>query len=224
MPRCGKPWPVVLIGLSLLVACDSFDKRDAALQIRERFCDGWPYGCTDSTRVAIEDVAKTRHGRQVKFRVVDRRDRTAVLSAAYFEPRADEWRFLLFENPFKDLFETQASQFDVDKRRLYEQLRELKSAQSWFISIYSRYARTYQELDSVSYKHPELPVKMTVAGDAKSWKAEVSNPVVKCEVDVPRQQLPTCVGLAAANAGSKSGPLSAAFGEEAYRRTRFGKQ
>ncbi len=223
MPRSGRFWPF-LIGLSLLVACDSFDKDEAALQIRERFCGGWPYGCTDSTRVVIEDIEKTRNGRQVKFRVVDREDRTAELSAAYFEPQDDEWRFLLFENPFDDMFDVEAARFDQDRKRFSESLRELKAAQNWFVSIYSRYARDVQELDSVSYKPTDLPIRMTVATDAQSWKGELSNRYVSCQLDIPRQQLPTCVGLAATDAGTDSGPLSRAFGKEPYERTLFGKE
>ncbi len=223
MTRCGRAWPL-LIGLSLLVACDSFKKDEAALQIQERFCGGWPYGCTDSTRVAIENIEKTRHGRQVTFRVVDRKDRTAELSAAYFEPRDDEWQFLLFEDPFDDMFQVEAARFDQDRRTMSESLRQLKAAQNWYLSIYNRYARDVQELDSVSYKPAEPPIRMTVASDANSWKAELSNPFVSCELEVPRQQLPVCVGVAATNAGSDSGPLSHAFGDEAYRQTKFGKE
>ncbi len=223
MPRRGRAWPL-LIGLSLLVACDSFEKDDAALQIRERFCGGWPYGCTDSTRVVIEDVEKTRHGRQVKFRVVDRDDRTAELSAAYFEPQDDEWQFLLFENPFDDMFEIEAARFDQDRKKFSESLRELKAAQNWFMSIYSRYARTLQELDSVSYRPKEPPIRMTVAPDAKSWTGDLSNQFVRCQLEIPRQQLPDCAGLAATHAGTDSGPLSHAFGDEAYRQTKFGKE
>ena len=71
------------------------------MQIRDRFCGGWPYGCTDSTRVEVEGVEKTNRGRQVEFRVVDGDDRSAKLASAYFELDDDVWRFLFFENPFK---------------------------------------------------------------------------------------------------------------------------
>ncbi len=223
MSRRGKAWPLLIV-LSLLVACDSFKKDEAALQIQERFCGEWPYGCTDSTRVVIENIEKTRHGRQVRFRVVDRKDRTAELAAAYFEPRDDEWQFLLFENPFDDMFKAEAARFEQDRKKFSQALRDLKAAQNWYMSIYSRYARDLQELDSVSYKPVDPPIRMTVASDAKSWKAELANPFVSCEFELPRQQLPVCVAVAATHAGSDSGPLSRAFGEEAYRQTRFGKE
>ncbi len=122
------------------------------------------------------------------------------------------------------MFEVEAARFDRDLKKFSESLRELKAAQNWFLSIYSRYARTTQELDSVSYKPKEPPIRMTVDSDAKSWKAELSNPFVSCQLEIPRQQLPGCVGVAAADAGIDSGPLSRAFGEEAVRQTEFGKR
>lgn len=211
MPRSRKLWPFVLCGLGLLVACDSFEKDDAALQIRERFCGDWPYGCTDSTRVELQKVRKTTHGRQVEFRVIDRRDRTATLSAAYFEPREDEWAFLLFEPPFSERFRVERARVDEDSRRFTNLLMELKSAQRWFVTIYGRHARSLAELDSVSYKPADVPIQMTVAGG--SWRAEIVSPYVRCELDASRQQLPSCAGRSAENAGSESGPLATAFGE-----------
>jgi len=211
MPRCRKSWPVVLCGVGLLVACDSFDKEEAALQIRERFCSEWPYGCTDSTRVELGKVRKTRNGRQVEFRVIDRQDQTATLSAAYFEPLRDDWAFLLFEPPFSERFRVERGRVSDDSRRFTDLLMELKSAQRWFLTIYGRHARSLAELDSVSYKPPDVPIQMTVAGG--SWRALIVNPYVRCELDASRQQLPSCVGLSAENAGSESGPLATAFGE-----------
>jgi len=211
MLRRWKSCAMLVAGSALLVGCDSFEKDDAALQIRERFCNEWPYGCTDSTRVVVEKVNETRNGRQVEFRVVDREDETARLSAAYFEPSDDGWGFLLFENPFNDAFKSEASRFASDSRRFDEVLSELKAAQRWFVTIYGRYAQSFAELDSVSYKRPELPLEMDV--DEESWHAEISSSYVQCELEVPRQQLPSCTGLAARNSGTKSGPLSEAFGE-----------
>jgi hypothetical protein len=211
MPRCRKYWPFVLCGVGLLVSCDNFDKENAALEIRERFCDEWPYGCTDSTRVELGEVRKTRSGRQVEFRVIDRQDRTATLSAAYFEPRDDDWAFLLFEPPFSERFRAQASRVSDESRRFTDLLMELKSAQRWFVTIYGRNARSLAELDSVSYKPPDVPIQMTVAGG--SWRAEIVSPYVRCELDASRQQLPSCAGRPAENAGSESGPLATAFGE-----------
>ncbi len=204
---------LALCGLALLVAaCSDFKKSGAALQIRDRFCDGWPYGCTDSTRVVIEKIRKTTHGRQVEFRVVDRRDATASLMAAYFEPRDGEWSFLLFEDPFEDLFEVKVNLIEQDSRRLNEALRELKAAQKWFLSIYGRYAASLEELNSVSYRPPDLPVQLSTDEKGKSWKAEISSDFVRCELDISRQQLPKCAGLSAESAGTELGPLAEAFG------------
>ena len=75
MLRCWKSCAMLVASSALLVGCDSFEKDDAALQIQERFCNEWPYGCTDSTRVVVEKVNETRNGRQVEFRVVDREGR-----------------------------------------------------------------------------------------------------------------------------------------------------
>ena len=203
--------PLVLCGLILLAGCDSFDEDNAALQIRERFCDGWPYGCSDSTYVVIEDVNKTRNGRQVLFRVHDREDETAKLSAAYFEPRGDGWIFLLFEPPFIERFQAAASQVGEDSRTFTDQIMEVKSAQRWFLSIYGRYARSLEELDSVSYKRPHMPLEMAVS--SSDWSAVMRSQYVQCEFDSSRMQLPSCSGLAALNAGVPNGPLSQAFGE-----------
>ncbi len=206
-----KSWP--LLFCVAFAACDSFEKEEAALQIRERFCNDWPYGCTDSTHVVVEEVHKTRHGRQVEFRVVDRRDQTPILLAAYFEPADEEWRFLLFENPFSERFEAQARVVGEDSKRLSRELRKLKSAQNWFVSIYGRFARTVQELDSVSYKLPDLPILMVLEDDGEGWRAEISSRFVKCELDISVQQLPDCIGLSAGNAGMEPGPLAETFGK-----------
>ena len=211
MPRFRQFRPLVLCGLIMLAGCDSFDKDEAALQIRDRFCEGWPYGCTDSTVVVVEKVNKTRNGRQVLFRVHDREDETARLSAAYFEPRGDNWMFLLFEPPFNERFQAEASQVGEDSRTFTDQLMEVKSAQRWFLSIYGRYARSLAELDSVSYKRPDLPIEMTVS--SSNWSAEMRSQYVRCEFDSSRMQLPSCRGLAALNAGVETGPLLTAFGE-----------
>jgi hypothetical protein len=199
-------------GLVLAAGCSGFDKNDAAMQVRERFCNDWPYGCTDSTRVVVDEVHKTNRGRQVEFRVVDREDETTTLSSAYFEPEDNEWSFLFFENPFKDRFQEEATRVSEEIRLYGEQLRELKASQNWFLSIYGRYANSLEELDSVSYKPGKAPIALTAA-NGKEWKAEISSRFVKCQFDGPRQQLPACVGLPAENAGTESGPLSETFGE-----------
>ncbi|UCC71299.1 MAG: hypothetical protein JSV86_13005 [Gemmatimonadota bacterium] len=210
MPRIRRSGLLVLCGLTLLAGCDSFDKDGAALAIRDRFCEGWPYGCTDSTQVFVEKVNKTRNGRQVLFRVRDRADETARLSAAYFEPRGDGWIFLLFEKPFNDRFQAEAGRVGQHSRAFTDHLMELKSAQRWFLSIYSRYARTLAELDSVSYKPPDLPIEMTLSGG--DWRAVMRSQYVRCEFDSGRMQLPSCSGLSALNAGVGDGPLFTAFG------------
>jgi hypothetical protein len=198
------------------MACDSFDKDQAAMEIRDEVCSGWPYGCTDSTQVEVKKVHKTRHGRAVEFQVVDRLDETATLSGAYFEQTGEEeeWEFLLFENPFNDAFKAQATIVEQQSRRFSDELRELKSSQNWFNTIYGRYARSLQELDSVSYKMPDIQINMAVANNDSSWVAEIATRYVKCVLDISRQQLPSCVGLPADNAGTTSGPLSEAFGGE----------
>ncbi len=212
MPRFRQLWPLWFCGLLMVTGCDSFPKEEAAQQIRDRFCEGWPYGCTDSTYVVIEDVNETPNGRDVAFRVRDREDETAKLSAAYFEPRGDEWQFFSFIPPLRDRFQQAASQVGVDSRAFEDQLMEVKSAQRWFLSIYGRYARSLEELDSVSYKRPHMPIEMTVT--SSSWAAVMRSQYVRCEFDSSRMQLPTCTGLAALNAGVENGPLAGAFGEE----------
>lgn len=212
MRRCVTLLSGVAVVLVIAAGCGGLDKEEAALQIRGRFCDGWPYGCTDSTRVVVEKVTKTNRGRQVEFRVVDREDRTAKLSSAYFESSDDAWQFLFFENPFKDRFEAQAARVAEESRLYSEHLRELKKKQSMYNSIYSRFAASLEELDSVSYEPPDLRIVMNVP-DGEGWKAEISSRWVRCEIDVPRQQLPACAGLSAEGAGTKSGPLSEVFGK-----------
>lgn len=213
MRRCaGFPF-VVAVTLMVTAGCGGLDKDEAAAQIRDRFCDGWPHGCTDSTRVVIEDVRKTNRGREVEFRVVDRKDRTANLESAYFESDDGDWRFLFFEDPFKTRFEVEAARIARDGKQLSERLRELKVAQNWYNSIYNRFAVSLEELDNVSYEPPDLPIAMTV-DDGGGWRAEVSSRWVKCEIDVSRQQLPVCAGLSADDAGTESGPLSEVFGED----------
>ena len=212
MPRRLRFRPVVVGALVVAAGCGGFDKEEAALQIRERFCDGWPYGCTDSTRVVVEEVQKTNRGRQVEFRVVDGRDRTAKLASAYFESREETWQFLFFENPFKDHFEMEAARVAEEGRLFSGYLRELKVAQNWYNSIYDRFAESLEELNNVSYEPPDVPIVMNVV-DAQHWRAEISSRIVKCELDISRQQLPSCTGLSAEAAGTESGPLSAAFGE-----------
>ncbi len=210
----SRPWyRVCVASVSLIaVACGGFDKEEAATEIRDRFCSGWPYGCTDSTRVVIEEVQKTNRGRQIEFRVVDGKDRTAKLTSAYFETADESWQFLFFENPFKDRFEAEAARVSEESRLFSEHLRELKVAQNWYNSIYGRFAESLQELDKVSYEPSSLGIIMTVP-DAQHWQAEISSRVVRCELDISRQQLPVCTGLSAEDVGTESGPLSQVFGE-----------
>ena len=191
------------------MGCDSFDKRQAAQEIRDRLCEEWPYGCTDSTRVVVEEVNKTRNGREVEFKVVDGDDETPRLVAAYFEPREENWRLLLFEDPFKSRFRELAGQVDADTRRLRDALSKVNAAQKWFESIYGRYATSLGELDSVSYRSSDVPIEMSTQDGG--WRAEASTRYVRCEVAVPGGPLPRCVGLTAQGAGSDSGPLSTAF-------------
>ena len=208
-----RSFPLLFIGLILLVGCDSFEKDEAALQIRAEFCEGWPYGCTDSTEVVIGDVRETRHGRQVEFRVVDREDETATLEAAYFEQQGDVWDFMLFEPPFSEDYSRQKSRVLDDQRLFDEQLTDLKKAQRWFSTIYGRFAGSLAELDSVSYKPPESGIEMTVTAGGSIWRAEISSRYARCVLEVPRQQLPVCEGLPAPDVGTRDGPLSRAFGK-----------
>jgi hypothetical protein len=210
---CRVRFRQIYVGALVVAAgCGGFDKEEAATQIRARFCDGWPYGCTDSTRVVVEEVRKTNRGRQVDFRVEDGRDRTERLASAYFESDDEAWQFLFFENPFKDRFELEAARVAEESKLFSEHLRELKVAQNWYNSIYGRFAESLEELDNVSYEPPDLPIVMRVS-DGQQWKAEISSRIVKCELDVSRQQLPVCEGLSAEDAGMDSGPLARAFGE-----------
>jgi hypothetical protein len=213
-PQLARVLALALCGSALLAGCGRFDKESAALQIRGQFCEDWPFGCTDSTEVRVEKVNETRHGRQVLFKVVDREDETPVLTAAYFERQDKEWRFLFFEPPFSERFDEEKGQVATVSRRFSEELTEVKRAQNWFLTIYGRYARSLAELDSVSYKPPPTPIIMEVTPDRKSWRAEISSRHARCVLDVATEPLPVCQGLPAANAGSRSGPLSTAFGEQ----------
>lgn len=209
MSRPPITFIVIVCCVAVSAACDSFDKKQAALEIRDRLCEEWPYGCTDSTRVVVEEVSKTRNGRQVEFKLVDGDDETPRLVAAYFEPREEEWSLLLFEDPFKTRFRELAGQVDADTRRLSDALSKVNAAQKWFASIYGRYAASLGELDSVSYRRSEVPIEMSTQDGG--WRAEASTDYVRCEVAVPGGPLPRCVGLSAQHAGSQSGPLSTAF-------------
>ena len=212
MLRCLKYGMLGLAGVTLFAGCDDFDEGEASLQISERICEEWPYGCTDSTVVVIERVNETRNGRQVEFRIVDRLDETGRLSAAYFEREDEEWDLLLFEDPFDDALKVQAGKFAEDSRTYSDALMELKAAQRWFVTIYDRYAQSLQELDSVSYKVPEFPLEMRVGEE--SWRAQIAGDYARCEFDISSQQLPSCVAVPADGAGTPSGPLSSAFGGE----------
>ena len=212
MPRRVRFRPIVVGALVVVAGCGGFDKEEAAMQIRDRFCDGWPYGCTDSTRVVVEEVRKTNRGRQVEFRIVDGKDKTARLASAYFESGDEAWQFLFFENPFKGRFEAEAARVAEESRRFSEHLRELKVAQNWYNSIYGRFAENLEALDNVSYEPPDLPIVLTVL-DGQRWRAEISSRFVKCELDVSLQQLPVCAGLSAEDSGTELGPLSQAFGK-----------
>lgn len=203
-----RPLAVALV-VAALAGCDSFADEQARLQIREEFCRDWPYGCTDSTRVVIEKVRETRNGRQVMFRVVDREDDSGTRSAAYFEEHDDGWRFLLFEDPFKETFNKQAALYKSDGQKFTDALMDLKAAQRWFQSIYGRYARGFEELDSVSYRVPDLPIRMQT--EDSTWKAEVSSDRVQCEFDVGKHQLPRCAPRWPATVGTPEGPLSTVF-------------
>jgi hypothetical protein len=205
---------LAISGLLCFAACSGFDEDAAAVQIREAFCGGWPYGCTENTVVEVVADRGTPHGRQVEFKVVDGADETAILKAAYFEREDDKWTFRFFEPPFSTLFAEETNRVAEDEHEFTEQLMDLKAAQKWFKAIYGRFAGSLAELDSVSYKRGETPVQMTVADDGSSWLAVVGSQYVQCILDVPSQQLPNCEALPAASmAGTSSGPLSTAFGE-----------
>jgi hypothetical protein len=202
------------LGLVTLAGCSGFDEDNAAIQIRETFCQGWPYGCTENTVVEIGKVRETLHGRQVEFKVVDGDDETATLQSAYFEREDDEWRLLFFEPPFSKQFTREENRAIDDRHKLEKQLMDLKAAQKWFTTIYRRYASNLAELDSVSYHPPGPALKMTVEQGGSGWRGEVESQYTRCVLEVPRQQLPSCEGLSAAQgAGTSSGPLSTAFGE-----------
>ncbi len=211
---CWRALPFVIVSLLLAAACGSFDEDTAAVQIRQAFCEDWPYGCTESTMVEVGKVRETRYGRQVEFKVVDGDDETATLKAAYFEEKDGEWTFLLFEPPFSEKFALERSRVVQDQMDFEEQLMDLKAAQRWFTTIYGRFARSLAELDSVSYDPPDTPLQMTVGPEGNSWRGVIKSQYARCVLEVPNQQLPDCEGLAALNTGTPSGPLSTAFGEE----------
>jgi hypothetical protein len=202
------------IALVSVAGCGGLDEDSATLQIRQAFCEGWPYGCTEDTVVEIGDVSETPHGWQVAFKVVDGDDQTAILKAAYLELEEDEWKFMFFEPPFSKQFAEETSRVERDQRELKEHLMDLKAAQRWFTSIYGRFALNLSELDSVSYKAPERTLEMTASEGGDSWRGQAASRYVHCVLEVPSQQLPTCENLVnAPNSGTPSGPLSTAFGE-----------
>jgi len=202
-------------GLVSMTGCGGFDEEAAALQIRQAFCEGWPYGCTIDTVVEIGAVSETPHGKQVEFKVVDGDDRTTTLRAAYLELKNDEWTFMFFEPPFSTQFARETSRVESDRRELKAHLMDVKAAQKWFTSIYGRFALNLSELDSVSYKVPERTLEMTASQGGDSWRGQAASRYVHCVLEVPSQQLPTCENLATApNTGTPAGPLSTAFGEE----------
>ena len=201
-------------GLVSVAGCGGFDEDSAAIEIRQAFCDGWAYGCTEDTVVEIGTVSETPHGRQVEFKVVDGDDETAILKAAYLELKEDEWKFMFFEPPFSKQFAEETSRIESDQRELKEHLMDLKAAQKWFTSIYGRFALNLSELDSVSYKAPERTLEMTASLGGDSWRGQAASRYVHCVLEVPSQQLPICENLTnAPNSGTPSGPLSTAFGE-----------
>lgn len=202
-----------ILALAVFTACGGLDKEAAELEIRERLCDEWSYGCTESTEVAVQKVRKTRLGRQVEFRVVDRADATPTLAAAYFEPKDDGWEFILFEDPFRTLLDQNASLLTQDRKLFTDQLMDVKAAQRWFIAIYGRYATSLAELDSVSYKVQGGGLSMISDDRGGSWQAEVASDFVRCEMDNSRQ-LPHCRALPAEGAGTETGPLTRAFGTQ----------
>ncbi len=203
---------LALLGLPLCLACSGFDKESAAAQIRERFCGEWAYGCTNNTRVQIGKVKKTPNGRSVEFRVIDREDATATLSAAYFEEQGDGWRFLLFEDPFLRRFRALVSELAADRNEVSELLMQMRSAQSWHRSIYGSYAAELDQLARVNYKPPEKPIQLAVAEDGTDWTAEAEGRYVRCTVGAGLL-LPGCSVRTAPAAGEPGGPLAKAFEE-----------
>ncbi len=204
---------LALLSLPLLSGCDGFDKESAALQIREKFCGEWRYGCSDSTQVQIKKVRKTAHGRSVDFRVMDRADETATLSAAYFEPEDDAWALLLFENPFLDVFKEQVSQLGQDRKQVSDRLMKLRTAQNWHSSIYGQYASEFEQLTRVNYKPASEPIEMVVGDGGSGWRAESSGSFVTCVIDAEKL-LPVCGVRASRPAGEEAGPLTTEFGAE----------
>lgn len=204
---------LALLSLAVLISCDGFDKESAALQIREKFCGEWPYGCSDSTEVQIRKVRKTPNGRSVDFRVLDRADESATLSAAYFEPDGEAWALLLFENPFLDVFKEQVSQLGQDRKQVFDRLMELRTAQNWHNSIYGQYASEFEQLTRVNYKPGSEPLEMVVGDGGSSWRAESSGNFVTCVIDEGKH-LPDCNVRASRPAGEAAGPLATEFGAE----------
>ncbi len=207
---------VALVSLSVCLACGGFDKQAAALQIEERFCSDWAYGCTDSTRVRVRKVHETPHGRSVEFEIIDRADRTARLSAAYFEPvgsEGEDWELLLFENPFLTEYKLRVSQLREDQTRVSDRLMELRTAQNWHSSIYGRYANDLGQLTKVNYKPVDEPIRLFVTQDGTAWRAESDGRYVTCSVGA-ETLLPECVVHESPIAGSEEGPLAAEFGAD----------
>ena len=204
---------IPLLGTLLLaVGCAGIDEETASAEILEEVCEDWPYGCTENTRVEIEKVRETPNGRSVDFRLVDRQDRSAVLSAAYFEPEDDGWLLLLFENPFLDRFKQLVAEMKRDREEVGDRLMELRSAQNWHQSIYGSYAGDMERLANVNYKPPQAEVRLSVGDGGKTWHAESDGSFVTCEIGTD-DRLPVCRVKKASDAGSEAGPLATRLGE-----------
>lgn len=204
---------IPLLGTLLLsFGCGGIDEETASAQIRDRICEDWSYGCTENTRIEIEKVRKTPNGRSVDFRLVDREDRSGVLSAAYFEPEDDGWLLLLFEKPFLDRFKQLVAEVNGDREEVGDRLMELRTAQNWHRSIYGKYASELEQLATVNYKPPEAEVRLSVGEDGNTWHAKSDGRFVSCEISAD-ERLPECRVKTAGDAGSERGPLATRLGE-----------
>jgi hypothetical protein len=197
-----------------VAACGGFDRPEAAREIRDRFCDEWPYGCSDDLRVVVEEVREAGAGRLVDFRIEDGGYATEPLSGAYFARGEDGWDLVFFEDPFRTELDEGLARFARDRRTQADRLLRIQTAQEWHRSIHGRYATNLEELTRVSYVPPEgVSVRVGDPSEPGGWMAEANGRFTRCVMD-GGDALPKCELSGGTTADEGGGPLAATFGPE----------
>ncbi len=214
MQRPARTVLLLLSSLAVLISCSGFDEEAARAEIRERFCDRWPYGCSESTEIVVKRVRKAGAGRLVDFRIVDGSDKTGMLSAAYFGERESGWEFFSFDNPFREVFEHRTNEINADRKHLTDLLIDLRAKQNWHLAIYGRYAASFEELASrVRYTASFDGVKMIVAEDGESFQTTTTSQYFTCQADDSRH-FPKCQLHVDGDDAGKPRALSKTFGAD----------